>query len=166
MVLRAKRWNNVIHHVSAEKILDHRCVCGALPDLGLDVSGNSLRHPLDPAILDGRYAVFFGRRYNVWRGALARCAETHARNVAKLAHHRRMSAAMRKRRGNRVGKMGSNRSCLLVGGDGADRHRAAWLDFGNSTASDANGLARPRRRFYWGRRLGGPGIRKFIRFAA
>ena len=65
MVLRAKRWNNVIHHVSAEKILDHRCVCGALPDLGLDVSGNSLRHPLDPAILDGGYAIFFGRRYNV-----------------------------------------------------------------------------------------------------
>src|SRR5260370_12531805 len=65
---RATRWPDwnidshrvtVICHGSAAKNPDRQRFCGSLFDLGFDLSRNSFRHSINPAVFDGGRALFF-----------------------------------------------------------------------------------------------------------
>src|SRR6266849_6351153 len=90
----------------AEENLDHHGVCRSLFDLGFDLSRDSFRHSIDPAVLDGRRAFLFRGRNHVLGCALARRVETGKIDMEDGTDCRGLPAFGRKRRCHYIRKMG------------------------------------------------------------
>src|SRR6266446_7087653 len=75
-----------------EENLDHHCVCRSLFDLGFDLSRDSFRHSIDPAVFDGGRAILFRRCNHVRDRAIPRRAETGEIDMVDSAGYRRLFA--------------------------------------------------------------------------
>ena len=129
----------------------HCRLCRALPDLGLDLSRNSFRHPIDPAVLDGGRAFSSRRADHVRDRTNPRSTEIDIGRVANGADHRCVSVVRRKRRRNALGKVyriGAGQSDCR---DRPDLHYFARLVVRHDSTAGTNRLGRTGRRIF-GRR--------------
>src|SRR5713101_169752 len=102
----------------AEENLDHHCVCRSLFDLGFDLSRNSFRHSIDPAVLDGGRAILFSRCNHVRDRTIPRRAKTGESDMVDSADYRRLFAFGRERRCHHIRKMGPDRIGRVACRDG------------------------------------------------
>src|SRR6266487_1606158 len=147
----------------AEENLDHHCLCRSLFDLGFDLSRNSSRHSINPAVFDGRRAFLFCGCNHVRDHAIPKRAETGRIDMVDGADYRRLFAFGRKWRCYHIRKMGPDRSGRVARGNGPDLHRAAGLAQRYGVPADVNRLARIDRRFYRSRNFGRARIHEFDR---
>src|SRR5204863_881534 len=95
----------------AEEDLDRAGVRGALSHLGFNLSRNPLRNSVDPALFDGRLAIFSRRFNHVRDRADARLFKIDMGGMAGVVDRRSVSAAWWKWRGHFVGKIYRLWSC-------------------------------------------------------